>query len=493
MYLSHNPRMSKSTRTTASNRVIRNELEGSLIPAVLTYCRRHALFSAGETAVVAVSGGPDSLCLLHCMHALAPELAVRLHVAHVHHGLRGADADADAAFVEAHAADLGLPVTVLYLDPDQLHHRGRLSLEAAARQTRYAALRRLAKALGGACVVLGHTEDDQAETLLLNLLRGSGIDGLAGMRPRRGDLVRPLLAQSRRAVLNHCRQYGLEPRQDRTNHSRAYRRNALRHDVMPMLRQWNQQLSATLARCAQNLAIDADYLRAEAEQALANLQLNTDGSSLDLSLDRFRELPLALRCHVLRLALEQVAGTADAITRQHVESIDALARSGRAGRRWQLPHALRVEVAGNRLQFKRADLMVEAPASVELPVPGSAIFGSWQITASGAQALDAVLLAQIRKPGSQFEAWCDYTAIGEPLVVRARLQGDRLRPLGLGGSRKLQDVFVDRKVPRTERDRIPIVTGPHGIVWVPGCALDQHAAVAADTAQVVRIQATHFA
>lgn len=476
------------------------ETPAAFVGHVAATIRRHAVFVPGEYVVVAVSGGPDSLCLLHCLHTLAPDLELRLHVAHVQHGLRGEDAEADAAFVQGAASALGLACSVLRVDLEPVRRAARGSLEDAARRARYTALRSLAREIGATCIATGHNEDDQAETLLLHLLRGSGIDGLSGMRPRHGDLARPLLERTRSQIEAYCAACRLPPRRDASNASRVHRRNQIRLDLLPQLERYNPRVREALARCARLLGHDAAYMHAQADQALEALLCEEPGVEMaerSLSLDRqgYRSLPEGLRLHVLRCALERVAGSTERFTADHLEAIDELACNGSAGRRWQLPRQVRVE-AGVMLHIGRraaGDDVAGSPlGEASLPVPGEVRFGRWILRTSRQCPAGDVATPWRGEASGRRVAWCDAAAIGSPLAVRARARGDRLRPLGLGGTKKVQDLLVDLKIARSQRDTLPLVVGPHGIVWVVGCALDEHARWRAGGAEAIRIEASYL-
>jgi len=266
---------------------------------VRQYAERYDLFRPGELVVVAVSGGPDSLCLLHLLHGLAPALGLQLHVAHLNHGLRGEDADADARFVAGFAAALGLPCTIGQADVRALADAPGISLEEAARQARYRFLSETARAVGARTIAVGHNADDQAETVLMHFLRGSGLAGLRGMAPKTalGEywlggiasrqtpplamtsggadfwLIRPLLAIPRRAIEAYCAEHGLAPRFDRSNADTTFFRNRLRHELLPILEQYNPAIRAILAHTAEALAGDHQIVRAEVEAAWGRVWL----------------------------------------------------------------------------------------------------------------------------------------------------------------------------------------------------------------------------
>jgi tRNA(Ile)-lysidine synthase len=289
----------------------------------------------------------------------------------------------------------------------------------------------------------------------------------------------------------YCSAQGLEPRDDLTNYELRFRRNAVRHDLLPRLSDYNSRVAETLARNAALLADDADYLQQEAMARLAELRRPAPAHALALSLPAYAPLPVALRRRIVRHVVTEITGTTDGFRAEHIESIDILLLSGKAGRRWQLPRRLQVEVAGDLAIFACAPGQTERPQEglpVVLPVPGSCQYGAWQITArleSGAPTA----LSEGAGFAQQHTIRCDRRALSGLLHVRARLPGDRLRPLGLDGSKKVQDLLVDRKVARQQRESIPIVCDDQGIFWVVGQAVDERVAVQPDADEVVLLRA----
>jgi len=464
--------------------------DSSLLASVADFCRNHAVFGPAEGVVAAVSGGADSLCLLLCLHGLAPRLGLRLYVAHVHHGLRGPEADEDAEFVASQAAALGLPYEIMRVDTAAYASSHRCSIETAAREVRYRALREVMTRVGAGCVATGHTEDDQAETVLLHLLRGSGLDGLAAMRPRRGDLARPLLNQSRQATAAFCEAHGLAARHDRTNDDPAFRRNAVRSQLLPVLEQFNPRARAALARCAALLASDADYLRAGARAAFDAVVEKDEGEPDELRVARepLALLPGALRTRVLRLAVEQLLGGGAALSARMIEEIDRLASGENEGGRLDIGRGFRAERRGELLHLFRPTLRAPLP-EVRLPIPGRILFGDWWLEAGIVPGDEARALLVRDGITTRAEAVCDREALGSPVIVRGRRPGDRLRPLGLSGTKKVQDILVDHKVPRAARDRLPLVVGPLGIAWMVGVVLDARVVITERTSEAVLIRA----
>jgi tRNA(Ile)-lysidine synthase len=507
---------------------------------VLDHVRRtieeNHLLSPGERLVVGVSGGPDSLCLLHVLIRLQGDYQLDLHVAHLHHGLRAADADADAAFVQAVAEDWHLPYTVEQADVPALAHRHHLAVEEAARRARYAFLVRVAQTIGARTIAVAHNADDQAETVLMHWLRGSGLAGLRGMLPltpltdyRLLDpdspppqlpespcprvsaspgprvsespaplLIRPLLEVTRADIEAYCDFYGLEPRFDRSNLDTTYFRNWLRHEVIPLLARHNPNIQEVMRRSARVIADDYALLRSLLEEAWPHLVLQESAEAVVLDLATWRVLPTSLQRSVLREAIHRLRRSLRNINFVHVENALLVARDGTTGDRATLPGGLMLTVGYDRLTIAPV-----AARELAMPVPG------WPLLPAGGEPLPVIVPGETRLPESEWvlfvdrldrselpdgweenpdpwRAFLDEEAVGDDLVLRTRLPGDRFRPLGLQGHAvKLADFLTNQKVPQPARDRLPLLAGRQGIAWVCGQRLDERARVREATARVL--------
>jgi tRNA(Ile)-lysidine synthase len=337
----------------------------SLVAAVDRALRAAGSLPPGATIVVGLSGGADSVALTDALASLRRRRGFRLVAAHLDHGLRPGSAD-DAAFCAALCESLGVPLRVARADVRGRAARERGGLEQAARRERYACLRRVAEEERAVAVAVAHTRDDQAETLLLRLLRGAGATGLAAMRPRSGDLLRPLLGVSRAEVLDHLRTRGLSWREDPSNLDPAHRRNRVRHELLPWLEErFNPSVRAALARTASLLADEADHVRAEAEALLARIA-REEGDALLVARVPLAGAPTAVARAAIRLAVGRKGGLGR-VGAVHVERVLQLAR-GKApsGRRLPLP-------GGREARFTRADVRFEKrakPASKAVSSPG---------------------------------------------------------------------------------------------------------------------------
>lgn len=456
--------------------------------------------------LVGVSGGPDSTVLLHVLAAMAPELGIRLHVAHLNHGFRGEEAARDADFVRRLAGVLGLPFRGGFADVPALAEREGLSAQDAARRARYRFFRAVGAEVGASLLALAHTLDDQAETVVMRFLRGAGSGGLSGIPPVRveGDLViiRPLLRTTREEIEAYCDRHSLAPRTDQSNLRPVYLRNRVRLELLPHLRRMEPQVARHLAQSAEILAGEDQLLDALAAQAMERVA----GADHSLARATFLDLPLALQRRVLRKTYATVAAgdggdlEADAgdLDFAHVENLRH-AFSGPAGLTIQLPQGVCAVTEHDRMVFRRRETGAVASAASADWVRGLAVPGVTPVPELGV-AIEARLATDFQEQakagllkGAEVALECalDYNRIAMPLLVRTRRPGDRFQPLGMSGTKKLADFFIDEHVPREGRDRIPIVvTAGDELVWVGGHRLADKYRVSSATSTVLFLAIT---
>ena len=426
---------------------------------------------AGGTVLVALSGGVDSVVLLHLLHEFRATLGLTLHAAHLNHKLRP-EADADQAFCEALCARLGVPLTTRGERPDAPGE----SPQAAARTLRYRFLDQVAQAVGADVIATAHHRDDVAETLVMRLVTGAGTTGLSAMAPRRGNRVRPLLWAAKNDLIAHAAHHGLGHVEDASNAEPRYLRNRIRQRVMPELAALNPAIGATLAREAALLGDVETYLSAQVAPHIGTL-IHRDGVHLVIDRLGVARLPAALAQRVVHGALVQALTVPPGAA--HVLAVVDLA-TGPAGRRVTLPGGV-VAVAeyrhlrlGAPAQTPHADpIPLNLPGVTDLPWAGM------RLQAAVAPAREA--------PVSEGWLHLDSARAEAELIVRGRRPGDRFAPEGMGGhSKKLKDYLIDCKVPRGERDRVALLTCGDDICWVVGMRADHRFAVSgADPGQRV--------
>jgi tRNA(Ile)-lysidine synthase len=465
----------------------------SLYSHVLGRIRRQGLLSGTRAAVVGLSGGPDSVCLFDLLARMVErgDLVVSLHVAHLHHGLRGAEADADEAFARDLAASRRVPITTERRDVRAARDEAGGSLEEAARRERYAFLEAAAATVGAGAVAVGHNADDQVETVLHRVVRGTGLRGLRGMaarRPiRRGSavrLVRPLLGTRRAEILGYLRRRGLSFREDSSNRETAFLRNRVRAELLPLLEaEYNPAVREAILRLS-SAAGDAWELLCE--RAEAEAEGCVAGASLDM--ERFHRAPAAVKPLLVDRALAATAPDAPQLDAVHYEAVIELARVGQPGSRIELPGGLAAVWGRAAVTFGPAPAD-GPPAAFEVPlgVPGQVtVPGGWTVTAAGSSRsefdLDAFLATKTR-----YDEVMDAGSVSGPLVVRTRREGDRFHPLGSPGRKTVGDFLTDRKVPPSERGAVLIVAGGADPVWVVGHRMDERVKVTHDTTRVLKL------
>ena len=437
--------------------------------------------------LVALSGGRDSCALLHVLASLRSEFSLDLSAAHVHHGLRQADADRDLEFSKAFAASLEVDFYSVSGDAGGWARRAHRSIQEAARELRHYHLFGIADETGATHLAIGHTEDDHLETILLNTVRGTGIDGLKGLPPRTGRVLRPLRDVTREETGEYCRIHGIAFRDDESNSSLRYRRNRVRTELLPNLATYyNPAVRDALKRLSDCAGEDADYLWAAACDALSRCTRRRDAESLVLDRAELGRCHPALARRVMRLAIELVRGTLADVDLATVDSI--LARSGEG-----VDFALTLKGARTRVEGREGVIAVRrvsAPASGR-PVVISLLPEGWtdaQPFGGRFRTTFEDASGSAEAGSSPFDCALDADEIRGELRARNRRPGDRFQPLGMTGTRKLQDLFVDAKIPKERRDQVPLVVDDAGILWAVGHAVCHRARITPKTRRILRIK-----
>jgi tRNA(Ile)-lysidine synthase len=467
--------------------------------AVLTerVCRtieRFGLFSPGARVLVAASGGADSTALVYLLRGLEGRIGIELAgLAHFNHGLRGAAADEDERFCRDLAGRLGLAFDAGRGDVRAAARAGGASIEEAGRRLRYEFLAAARSRAGASHVALGHTRDDQAETVLMNLLRGAGTLGLGGMPVSRGAFVRPLVECRHAELVEYLNAAGVPFHEDESNRDPRHLRNRIRHEVLPALEKVAPAVREGLGRAAESARADAEYLDRLAAGRLTDLLVGPQAAGLTLDAAGLTGLPLALARRAAGLALRRVSG-GRFVGFDQVERLLALARGevtgpislpgaraslGRTGR-------LRLAVVAGRGQAVEPEAGPPRTFSGgPLSIPGEVLLGAGRSLSSELRQLSGGSFDAASAARSATTAVVDAARVSA-LSVRFRRPGDRFRPLGLGGRKKLQDFFVDRRVPRDGRDLVPLVVDRDDrIVWVAGHAISEEFRVTGRTRAVV--------
>ncbi|MDW8208176.1 MAG: tRNA lysidine(34) synthetase TilS [Chloroherpetonaceae bacterium] len=430
---------------------------------------QYRMFDRGQTVLIGVSGGPDSTALLHAMAHLRAEWNLHLIAAHLHHGFRGSEADQDVEYVAQLARQLQVELRVGYADVPALKKRRHLSDQEAAREARRAFLLSVASEHGAERIALAHTRDDRVETVLLNLFRGTGMEGLAGFPPVKEPFVRPFYHVWRRDVEEYCARHQLAPRRDSSNASLAYRRNRIRLELLPYVRAYfNQEVDEAIVRMSDLIAADNVYLDAMTGHTLKQVALQCSDEKIVLSIPHLLSETPGMQRRVLRRAIADLRGGLQNVDCAAIARIQDAVAHGRT-EHFTLPDAggVTVQVFCQQEQVSLARVKPPArclPYALHLPVPGHVELPSevghvaCQVYRSGSAAVHALNTLSGQSYGALFRV----EELHPPLLVRSVRPGDRMRWRGLGGSRKLQDLFTDAKVPINLRRKLPVVVDNAG-------------------------------
>ena len=472
------------------------------VERVRVFIRLHRMLRGVRSLLVAVSGGPDSMVLLHLLASLAPSFGVTLRAAHLHHGLRGRDADRDLALVRRTCRSLGVPLLAGRSDVRARARRRGLSFETAAREARYAFLARCAARTRAEAVALGHTADDQAETFLLRLLRGAGARGLGGIRPVRFEgplrIVRPLLCLWRREILSVAKAQGVSFRTDASNRNRLFLRNRVRHGLIPYLeRQFNPRAREILIRAAELLAREHDFCETHAARRYRALAREEERRVV-FPARRFAALPSALRAGLLRRALAAL-GTPGEVRFADAEAAARLCRVPGGGGAVCLPDGVVVSREYGELVIGRPPAAYPAydyplADGLEIPFPGGRLRFRVAVRARrGVGRVRRNTPGLAAAWGGNWNGWplsallSQEALEGEGLAVRTRRPGDRFRPLGAAGGRALKRVLIDEKLPARLRGAVPLLARGREIVWLPGHRIAERFKVTPATRRVLEV------
>ena len=446
---------------------------------------KYSMFSRGDRVVVAVSGGPDSVALLHILDALKEVYGIRLHAAHLDHSLRGEESAGDMEFVVSLCEALSVPLTTATEDVAEIAKAGGLSVEAAARKVRYAFLEKVLAETGSKKIATGHSANDQAETVLINLMRGAGLAGLSGMKPAiEGGVVRPLIEARRSEIMAYLEQKDIAYRTDSSNADTRFERNKVRTELIPFIeKEFNPAIVDSLARTASVFSMVYDFFREEVEKSMRTAVRAQEGR-VTVNLELFDAYPEIVKLFTFHRILRALEDDEQVISYDTLSALLNVADKSRSGSRIDIGAGIIALKEFKSIVIGR-DLALYEPYEVPLNVPGETAVESAGYLYRVEVLKDKPQTPDVYRSGES--AYFDFDELRLPLVARNWREGDKFVPFGLKGSKKIHDIFIDEKVPISERTLIPLVSDADGVIWVTGVRRADRARVTDKTSTIVKI------
>ncbi|MTI46497.1 MAG: tRNA lysidine(34) synthetase TilS [Firmicutes bacterium] len=445
------------------------------------------LIKKGENILLGLSGGPDSMALLYILKDIREIIPFNLLAAHINHGIRGEDADNDENYVKDQCNKLNIPIYSQKINMNKYAKKNKLSSEEAGREIRYSFFRKTLDNIGGGKIAVAHNKNDQAETLLMRFLRGTGIDGLRGMEYASNDIIRPLLDISRTEIEKYCRENEINPRIDKTNLEAIYGRNKIRLELIPYIENnFNLGIIETLTRTARVMQTESDFLSEYTKEQFSEILIKENRNNIKLHNNKFIRLHKSIRSRVIRMGIERLKGNLKGVEEKHVSDILDLSNSENTGKRINIGNNINIRISYKQLIIEKNDKLkgkIEFHENLYLK------------SKLNIEELDMTIETKvINKEDLNFNSkdrfikYFDYDKINGDLSVRNRNPGDRFIPLGMKGSKKIKDFYIDEKIPREDRDRIPLVVDNKNIIWVVGYRISDIYKVTECTKRILEIK-----
>ncbi len=451
---------------------------------VVNEIKKYGMICYGDSIVAGVSGGPDSMCMLHILIRIKDEYNLSIFAAHLNHQFRGKEADEDALYVKNICNAWGIPAFIKVFDVPAYAKETGLSSEEAGREIRYKLYDEVVKKVGAQKIAVAHNMNDHIETILMNLLRGSGTEGLKGIEAVRGQIIRPLINAERSEIEEYCRINGISPRIDKTNLEPIYGRNKIRLELIPYMKNtFNPNIMNALYRLSHIAALENDYMDKEAENAFLEVAEDHE-NSIKYNINKLHSLHPALQRRVIRIGLEKLLGSLKGIEYKHMEEILGILNDS-TGAAVTLPKNAKAYVSYENLILGYKLDKLHDKYCYTLKLDSENIIPPLSIKAV-VKTLKAWEIADIKK--DKHVAYIDKAKISEDLVLRNRLEGDVFSPIGLKGSKKLKEYFIDEKIPREDRDKIQLIADEKEIVWVIGRRLSEKYKITDKTEDVIMIK-----
>ena len=481
-----------------------------LLDKVIGTINKNNLIDNGDKIVVGISGGPDSVCLLHILVEISGKFNIKLIAVHVDHMLRGEEAENDRKYVEKFCRNLGIPLFVESYNIMEIANQEGIGLEEAGREIRYKVFQKIADQTGSSKIAVAHNKNDRAETVLMNIIRGTGLEGLKGIDYKNGNIIRPLLDIERKEIEEYCRLNSLEPRIDSSNLKNIYTRNKIRLDLIPIINSmFNTNIVDSLCRMSLIAREDNELLEENAMKCLEDVCIKKQAGSILLNSKKLADMHPALAKRVIRQCIKSVKGDLKGIESEHINRSLQFAKSGRTGACIQLPHNIRIKriydtieifILNENLYEENANNKLKDDFEVLLEIPGVT-----EVKEAGI-CINAEIIAYDEyrkdkernckpgncKPESILVKFFDYGKLNMGIYIRNRRTGDVFRPFKSSCTKKLKKYFIDEKIPVEERNSIPLIAKGNEIIWIVGDKINDKFKVTDNTNNVLKLAVEKF-
>lgn len=446
--------------------------------------KRENLIDKNDKIIVALSGGPDSVALLHALNSLKDELQIKLYAAHLNHQIRGIEAQKDALYAMKICEELGIMCFVSSKDAIKYSKENKMSLEEGARKLRYNMFFELKEKLNANKIAIAHNKDDQSETFLMRVIRGTGLDGLKGIRYKRGEsIIRPLLDVDRKNIEKYCDEFKLNPRIDKTNLENIYTRNKIRLDLIPYIEEnFNSNLKTNISRLCNMLYEDSNYINKNSKEYFDKIKIEDD-IKIKFKIDDIKSLDYSIKSRVIRLALQKFIQNLKGVEYIHIENIIKLL-DGKRGSLIDIKKGVKAFLIDDEIIFSKEYIKKEIKKLNEYNLPKS---GFIKI-----KELNSILEIKTFKKGEeelksdQYTKYFDLDKISSRLVLRPRKNGDRIKMLN-SGTKKIKDLFIDMKIEKEKRELVPIISDEKGILWVVGYKMSDDYKIEDSTKNILKL------
>ena len=449
---------------------------------VLSTINKHNLIESGDKIVIGISGGPDSVCLLHILSRLKEKLNIELYAAHLNHQIRGIEAQKDALYVSEICDEMGITYFLKSIDVPKYCKDNSLSIEEGARKLRYEMFDEIKKRTKSNKIAIGHNLNDQAETVLMRIMRGTGLQGLRGIEyARENGVIRPLLDIERKDIEEYCKVHNLNPRIDESNLENIYTRNKIRLELIPyMTDNFNTNLIESIVRMSNSLRSDSDYIEAEAESKFKDI-CKVTSDTVDIKINGFSKLHNAIKVRVLRKGIKSILGDMNFIDQKHIEDVLEFESESKINKMLTLPRGVFVyrkqdciTLTTTEIVTEEIDFLYNIPNNGFVKIKETNI-----IIETQTMTIDRYKNGKVDKMSKGF----DLNKIKGGMVVRSRQQGDKIK----GGSKKIKDLFIDLKIPREERCKVPVIADEQGILQVGKYKSSENYKIDEKTKEVLKV------